>query len=262
MTPRASVSGNDSKRESVESFVPTPEIVSQYLERNVKEVSVEMESVEGREKLYRALLEHEEELRQKDPSFQPESLRRQLDLVGKTLMQKKIFLEQAESPQAKGMLRRTWETVKGFPRKHPVLTALLLVAAAGGVAGYLGYLPFDQWWAKLKNLLQMKGWGVGSGGGAGTAGGAGEAVEAAKEAVKDLSPSLRTFGHQIEYGGKIYDLKDIPSLVQKLPDLKPGEAIKILRGADSRAAMEVELRRFLLEKYQDPLKIDWMGHEP
>lgn len=117
-------------------FVPTPERLSQYLEVNVKEVMSQMESVEGRQKLYEDLLRHEQDLRTLDPEFHPEQLKKQLDLVADTLTQKKRYLEDVRSPEKKGMFRKAWDSVKGFAKKHPVVTTVLVLAAvAASVAG-------------------------------------------------------------------------------------------------------------------------------
>lgn len=119
-------------------FIPTPERVSQYLERNTQEVMTQMESVDGREKLYTDLLVHQEALEKVYPEFNPNELRRQLDLVGDTLSQKKLFLEQVKSPEKKRIFRRAFDRVKGFAKKHPVITTLLVLslAASGVAAGF------------------------------------------------------------------------------------------------------------------------------
>lgn len=122
--------------EREQTFMPTPERVSEYLDRNKDEVLAELSSVEGREKIYSALAERSDELQKIDPAFNPDKLKEQLDLVGSTLEQKKRFLKGVESPEQKGAMRRGWEKVKGFAKKHPVVTTLLVGAAvAGTVAG-------------------------------------------------------------------------------------------------------------------------------
>lgn len=116
-------------------FIPTPERVSQYLEMNTDEVMALMTTVDGRQRLFDNLLEHEEDLRTLDPTFHPEVLREQIDLAGETLQQKERFLKDVQSPEKKGLFRRAWEGVKGFAKKHPIVTAVLATAlAAGGVA--------------------------------------------------------------------------------------------------------------------------------
>ncbi len=119
-------------------FVPTPERVSQYLERNAAEVTAQLSSLEGGEEVYQDLIKHQEDLEKLYPKFHPEDLRRELDLVGEALAQKEIFLKDIQSPEKKIFLRRAWDRVKGFAKAHPIITTLLAVALfAGGVAGAL-----------------------------------------------------------------------------------------------------------------------------
>ncbi len=125
-------------------FVPTPERVSQYLEKNTEQVMTEMTSVEGRTKLFQDLLKHQKDLMKIDPRFNPEDLQRQLDLVGETLGQKQRYLKDVQSVEKKGVMRRTWDKMKGFAKKHPVVTTLLVLsAAAGGVAA--GFYLAGEW---------------------------------------------------------------------------------------------------------------------
>lgn len=240
------------------SFIATPERVSKYLDLKSEEVLSQMKSVEGRRTLFEQLMQKEELLKRDHDGFDAKSLHHQLEAAGEALGANERYMKDIRSPEKKSVMRRAWETIKGFPRKHPVVTLILAAAAAGGLASYLGYLPamnFEAWWQKLKGL-------AGFGGGVGGGGAAEGAGEAALESVKNLAPSLRTFGHQVEYAGKIYDLKDLPSLLDSLPALKPGELVNVLRDSNSRAGLEVELRRLLREKYGDELLIDWGGTPP
>jgi hypothetical protein len=118
-------------------FVPTPERVSQLLELKTDAVMQQMQSVEGREALYQNLLEHADHIKTEiDPRFDPERLRPQLELAGETLSQKERFLKATQAPEKKGIFRRSWERVKGFAKKHPIVTTLLVLAlVAGGTAG-------------------------------------------------------------------------------------------------------------------------------
>ena len=123
-------------------FVPTPERLSQYLEMNIKEVAASLQSVAGRQMLFDKLMEHEQDILTIDPTFDPELLREQLELAGEVLRQKERYLQDMESPEKKGLLSRSWEKMKGFGKRHPFVTALLVtglaasVAAAGIAAGY------------------------------------------------------------------------------------------------------------------------------
>jgi len=128
-------------KESMSPFIPTPERLSQYLELKGDEVAVQLKSVEGRQRLFDKLMEHEEEL-QKIHAFDPAELRRQLDVAGETIVAKEAYMKDVSSPEKKGMFRRMWEKVKSFPRKHPIVTALLiLAAAAGGMYLIWQYMP-------------------------------------------------------------------------------------------------------------------------
>lgn len=116
-------------------FVPTPERLSQYLEMNIREVATALQSVEGRQMLFQKLMEHEHDLLEIDPTFNPELLREQLDLAGEVLRQKDRFLQDVQSPEKKGMFKRAWEKMKGFAGRHPFVTAILVLAlVAGGAA--------------------------------------------------------------------------------------------------------------------------------
>ncbi len=137
-----------------ERFYPTPERLSQYLERSYQQVTTSLRSVEGRERLYRDLLRHEDDLRSRDPHFSASELRQQLDMVGETLNEKRSYLnnvdraERARSSDSPSVLERV-KNVITYPFRHPVKTLLVLAGAAGlvGLAYYflgdllLKYLP-------------------------------------------------------------------------------------------------------------------------
>lgn len=247
------------------SFIATPERVSKYLELKSEEVLSQMKSVEGRRMLFEQLMEKEADLKRDHKEFNAESMRHQLDAAGEALIANERYVADIRSPEKKSVMRRVWETIKGFPRKHPVVTLVLAAAAAGGIASYLGYLPalnFEAWWQKLKGL-------AGFGGGAGASGAASESINAVEVARKTAEaaeniPSIiiRTFGHQAGYGDALYEMKDLPSLIQALPDMKPGQVIEVLRDSSSKAGLEVELRRLIQEKYGDTHMIDWGGTPP
>lgn len=113
-------------------FVATPERVSQYLELKADEVTAQMKSVEGRQELFNRLMEHEEDLRTDHDDFHPEALRSQLDTAGETLQAHERYLESIQTPENKSILRRAWDSVKAFPKNHPVVTGLLAAAAVAG----------------------------------------------------------------------------------------------------------------------------------
>lgn len=121
--------------EQVKPFIATPERVSQYLELKTEEVEAQMRSVEGRQQLFDDLMEHEDDIRESHSEFHPELLREQLDSAGEALAAQELYLEEVQSPEKKGFFNRAWDSVKGFTKRHPVVTGLLATAVvAGGVA--------------------------------------------------------------------------------------------------------------------------------
>lgn len=113
-------------------FVATPERVSQYLELKTEEVAAQMQSVEGRQKLFDELMKHQTDIEEDHADFHPEMLRTQLDAAGETIGAYDRYLKEVQSPEKKGIFSRAWEYVKGFPKKHPIVTALLAAAAVAG----------------------------------------------------------------------------------------------------------------------------------
>lgn len=132
------VPADDRRKSGIEvpkKFIPTPERLSQYLEMNIQEVASSLQSVAGRQMLYQKLMEHELDLLKIDPSFNAAFLREQLELAGEVLHQKERYLQDIQSPEKKGMFRRAWEKMKGFAKRHPIVSVLLILALlAGGTA--------------------------------------------------------------------------------------------------------------------------------
>ncbi|MFA5273069.1 MAG: hypothetical protein WC353_02805 [Candidatus Peribacter sp.] len=115
-------------------FKATPEVISQFLELKVDEVLTQMQSVGGREQLFVKLMEHEEYLR-KIHDFNPEELRRQLEVAGEAVSAKEKFMKDVTSPEKKTMMRRAWDRMKGFALHHPIIAVLLMAClVAGGYA--------------------------------------------------------------------------------------------------------------------------------
>lgn len=126
------------------SFIPTPERISQFLEIKTEEVTQQMQSVEGRQSLYKKLIEHQADLKKAHVDFNPEQLHQQLELAGETLATKRKFLNDVKNPEKKSIFGRVWSSVKGFAKNHPVVTTLLVAAAAtAAVAG--GFWLAGQW---------------------------------------------------------------------------------------------------------------------
>lgn len=125
-----------SDQKELPPFKATPEVISQFLEIKTEEVLAQLKSVEGRTALFQKLMEHQDAL-QKIHAFDPEELRRQLEVSGEAVVAKEKFFKDVQSPEKKGMFRRAWEKVKAFPRKHPIVTALLVAALVAG--GYVAW---------------------------------------------------------------------------------------------------------------------------
>lgn len=118
--------------EQVKPFVPTPERISQFLELETEQVAAQMQSVEGRRQLFDDLMEHEEDIRETHSDFHPELLREQLNDTGEALAAKSLYMEEVKSPENKGFFSRAWDSVKGFAKRHPVVTGLLATAVVAG----------------------------------------------------------------------------------------------------------------------------------
>ena len=132
-----------------------------------EEVRASLQSVEGRERLLEQILAHQDDLKEiYDGGFDPKALPALLGYAGTTLAKeptmdtrrleemleearqvlewKERYIEDIQSPEKKGLLRRAFDKVKSFAKKHPVVTALLIAAvAAGGVAA--GFYLTGNW---------------------------------------------------------------------------------------------------------------------
>jgi hypothetical protein len=113
----------------------------------MKTIIAELQTVKGRDRLFEEFMKHEDQIRQEHPDFDPDILREQIDAQGEMRLAKRGLLEDANTPEKKGIWKRAWEAVKSFPRKHPfITTALILAAVAGG-----GYLA----WKYLVNVIPV-----------------------------------------------------------------------------------------------------------
>ena len=109
-----------------------------YLGLKADEVGTQLKSVQGRQQVFDVLMQKEAAIRQEYPNFKSGELRSQLDAAGEALVAHERYLKDVSSPEKKGMFRRAWDAIKSFPRKHPVVIALLVAALiAGGIAGGL-----------------------------------------------------------------------------------------------------------------------------
>lgn len=244
--------------EIVPEFIPTPERVSQYLAMDHEQVLAELRSVEGRQRLVQALKEHEQELRVLYPTFSTESLESHLDLVGEMLAEKERFLAATESPEKQGIFRRVWESVKAFPKRHPVITSLLVVALLAAGAWRMGWLPkFDGF-----------GFGLGGGGAGGAAESAAEgALEGATENAAETvlsGPELLletakklvtapddfvTIDKTVIFRGIAYDRENLYPLLEAVVQGSGIDttAVRIVRDPTSRFLTEAYLKRMLVQ---------------
>ena len=189
-------------------FVATPDRVSQYLEIKAEEVTDQMKSVKGREQLFDKLMVHADDIKKDHADFHPEVLKSQLESAGEALLAKERFVKDIRSPEKKGMFRRAWDSVKGFAKKHPVVTTVaVLTLAAGGVAA--GFYLTGNWElllasTGLKSLLgRVREWG----------GAAKDAIGGAAEKVTGGAKDL---------AGKVID--KIPENIPK-PPVAPDDVI-------------------------------------
>ena len=150
--------------DAVERIAPSPwqrpELLGQYLEMDHKQVIELLMTTEGRDALYTQLLDKQELLEEQFPDLDIAQIRSDLDALGRELelqieilREKKLFLEDASSPEKQGVFRRSWESVRGFAAKHPVVTTLLAASlAAAGIAGGF-YLTGN--WELLMNAVGL-----------------------------------------------------------------------------------------------------------
>lgn len=125
-------------------FFLSTERMAELTKLKPAEVLTQIRSERGRSQLFDDLMVHEQEFVQAHPDFHPEKIRAQLDASAEALEAKDRFLKDVASPEKKGIFRRAWDSVKGFAKNHPVVTALLVASlATGGVAA--GFYAAGQW---------------------------------------------------------------------------------------------------------------------
>lgn len=109
----------------------------------------------------------------------------QVGLNAEQLQKKESFIKRMLKLPGQAV-SKAWETIK----KHPILTAVILIAIAAAGAYYLGYLPkLGDWGLKLKNMLSGEG--------------AVATAEAGSEALGSLDVVLNE--NMITWGGKTMD---------------------------------------------------------
>lgn len=244
-------------QEAIPTIELSPERVAEVLDLEADEVRTQLSSLQGREKLLRDLTSDPERLRS---VIDPESLRAfeaDMKMTEEDLHAQERFLQAQKDPEKKGMFRRAWDAITGFPRKHPIITVALLGVVLGVVASYMGWLPainFSGLWGRAQGWL---GWGSGAAeGAAGEA--AGEAVvgaeavmpgvEAPLGTLESLIPEtyrIRITEHSFLYDNKLYGMEELPELIKKLPEISPDMPLKIARYPDARPTAEIALQQLL-----------------
>jgi|GEM_PF-1500880 hypothetical protein len=161
------------------------------------------------------------------------------------LLMKESFIKKMLKLPGRAM-DKTWETVK----KHPVLTAVLLVAIAAAGAYYMGYLPqLGTWGLKLKSLFtgaagsaaaEGAGEVAAEGAAEAVAEGAGAAAEAASEFAVEGIDSLKIVldENAVRIGEKVMDLETFASEAVKMKEANPDLLFDVLRSADTRVTDE------------------------
>ncbi len=236
--------------EQIPTIALSPERLGKALNLEADEVREQLRSAEGRSKLLEDL--------QKDPKIlaaavdgdSVQMIREDLALSERDLQAEQNFLAAQKDPEKKGMFRRAWDTVTGFPRKHPLITVTLLGVVLGVVASYMGWLPaidFPGLWGKAQGWM---GWGEAAGESAAEGATAIGTEVAAGAFSEDLG--IRIFEHSYIYGDKIYSMEELPQLIEKLPALPEGEFFRILPYASSRPMAEMALSEALKAKGLPP----------
>lgn len=259
--------------ENIPAITLSLERVAEVLNLETSEVYTQLRSIDGRKKLLADL--------QKDPDrlasvIDPESLKvfqGDLDAMQHDLAAEQAFLEAQNDPAKKGMFRRAWDTVAGFPRKHPFITVTLLGVVLGVVASYMGWLPrinFSGLWGRAQGLL---GFGTattaeaaaGDTAGAATAYDVGETVlpagvEVPLGTLDRLYPEalrIRIFDHSFLYNNEVFTMEQLPELLKKLPEISVEQPLKILRYPSSRTTAEIALQEMLQSAGISTDKIRW-----
>ena len=195
--------------EVIPTITLSPERVGEALNLETDEVRAQLRSIGGRKKLLEDLQRDPQKLASVIDSDSLRVFEQDMEMTEQDLKAEKQFLEAQKNPEKKGMFRRAWDTVTGFPRKHPLITVTLLGVVLGVVASYMGWLPrinFPGLWGRAQGWM---GWGS-----AGTAAGevAGEtavettAVEGVAEgasATEAASQALRKLEDIVPVGKEI-----------------------------------------------------------
>lgn len=272
-------------RLSAEAFVPTPEKVSAYMgpDCKIEELHGEFKSAEGRSRIFDQIVLNEEQIRQIDPSFSRAKVRMQLDAIGEALSAEERFFEAQKIPEKKSMFTRAIHTITSFPRRHPVLTTVFLVAVLAGMALNMGWIKgfglgsgLGSWFgagAEGAAAAEVAGEGAAAAGVAEA--GAAEAVateaaaateavdanaaavEAIREAAAVPTLDIYTAEHSIIYDGQTYDFEQFKNIWPDILKKKGDSAIKIIRDASSRTVTEHDLRTLFKESGLNADQLKW-----
>jgi len=242
MTPIADASA-EATPSVTEWDLPTKRLFEERLkmlgiQKTLDEIEQELNTQEGKQRIARAIKDADSSV-----NGNIDGILDQIDLNREQLQKKESFFKRMLKLPGKA-LNSVWRTIK----KHPYLTATLLIALATGGAYYLGYLPKVDWgslWARLKNLLKF-------GGGGGAAAGAGEAAaEGAAEAAAEgarATADIVTTGRSILYGGKEYTVETFGEVLKEAYQKNPDLFLKIYRSENSRVLTNIRLRLLLEEQ--------------
>lgn len=116
-----------------------------------QEVQSQMDTLQGIKNLQEHLKGQESEIKELDPSFNSAELEEGLKLAIEVIEAKDVLAKDMKSPEKAGVMRRALDKLTSFPKKHPIVTTLLVAAlAAGGMAGGL-YLA-GNWELFLTNV--------------------------------------------------------------------------------------------------------------
>ncbi len=230
--------------EAIPTIKLSPEKLGQALNLEADEVRTQLRSVDSRRQLLAELQKDPQKLASAIDADALSTLERDMELVQQDLAAEHRFLEAQKQPEKKGLFRRAWDTLTGFPRRHPIITVALLGVVLGVVGSYMGWLPkidFGGLWGGAQNLLGWK-----------SATAAGEAAaelgtEVAADAVSE-NLGIKIFEHSYLYDGKIYSMEELPQLLEKLPQLPKDEYFRIFPYANARVTAEQALSQALEQR--------------